>query len=88
MRQFFAIVMALGLAGCATQSPPPSPGATQPATVTQKINLSGYPPEFRKGFTDGCSVARGESKIARPKGESQYAAGWGDGYDYCKSSRK
>ncbi|HKO88600.1 MAG TPA: hypothetical protein VJU83_08790 [Burkholderiales bacterium] len=79
-----AIIAASLLVACASPSEPARPGASKPATVTQKINLSGYPPEFRTGFTEGCSVARGESKAARPKGESQFSAGWADGYDYCK----
>lgn len=61
------------------------PGAERPATVTDSINLSGFPPEFRKGFTDGCSAARWGSTTARPKAEGQYAVGWQDGFDYCKA---
>jgi hypothetical protein len=60
------------------------PGAEHPATVTGSVNLSGFPPEFRKGFTDGCSAARWSDAAARPKAEGQYAVGWRDGFDYCK----
>jgi len=60
------------------------PGAQHPATVTDSINLSGFPPEFRKGFTDGCSAARWGDAAARPSAEGQYAVGWRDGFDYCK----
>jgi hypothetical protein len=56
------------------------------------INLGGYPPEFRIGYLDGCHSARhavGQKKDeARFKREPQYAAGWRDGYDICKKSKK
>lgn len=79
------LLAALLLAGCAADRP----GASNPKTVTQQINLSGYPPEFRKGFTEGCSVARREKAGSRPKetkDNTQYVSGWSDGYDYCKKS--
>lgn len=60
------------------------PGAARPASVTDSVNLSGFPPEFRKGFTEGCSAARRGSAGAPPKAEGQYAVGWRDGFDYCK----
>jgi hypothetical protein len=60
------------------------PGAQQPSTVTRSINLSGFPPEFRRGFTDGCAAVRASETAARPKGEAQYVSGWQDGFDYCK----
>jgi len=73
------------LAACATVAPePPSrPGATSPPTVTDAINLSGYPPEFRDGFRAGCAVARSGSGT-RPKGDGPFAVGWNDGFSYCK----
>jgi hypothetical protein len=72
-------------AGCATTpEPPPRPGAGNPATVTDAINLSGYPPEFRSGFREGCAVARGGSGT-KPKGDGPFAVGWNDGFSYCKS---
>ncbi|MBI2224415.1 MAG: hypothetical protein HYU44_05560, partial [Betaproteobacteria bacterium] len=46
------LIILIAAAGCATQSQPPAP-APAPA-----INLSGYPPEFRQGYTDGCASAR------------------------------
>jgi hypothetical protein len=52
--------------------------------VTSSVNLSGFPPEFRRGFTDGCAAVRASATAQRPKGEAQYVAGWQDGFDYCK----
>ena len=60
------------------------PGAEQPSTVTRSVNLSGFPPEFRRGFTDGCGAVRANAGAQRPKGEAQYVAGWQDGFDYFK----
>lgn len=78
------------LAGCATLAPVPEeparPGARDPATVTDAINLSGYPPEFRNGFRDGCAVSRGGAG-ARPKGDGPFAVGWNDGFQYCKPKK-
>lgn len=85
-----ALLFAALICGCAstTNTEPPRPGATKPATVTQSINLSGYSVEYRKGFTEGCNAARGQGGTTRPKGESQYASGWGDGYEYCVPRKK
>jgi hypothetical protein len=85
--RFCALVLSAALCGCAT-SEPPRPGANKPATVTQSINLSGYSPEYRKGFTEGCSAAKGQGGTTRPKGESQYANGWGDGHEYCAPRKR
>jgi hypothetical protein len=74
----------LALGACAS---PDSgrPGASNPDTVTSAINLSGFPAEFRRGFSDGCAAARATRPVARPPGDGQYAVGWSDGFDYCKS---
>jgi hypothetical protein len=79
---------ALVAAGCATTTPEPParPGAQNPATVTDAINLSGYPPEFREGFREGCAAARGGSGT-KPRGDGQFAVGWNDGFSYCKAKR-
>jgi hypothetical protein len=84
LRNAIVALAALGAAACATK-PDESvrPGAQKPETVTNAINLSGYPPEFRRGFSAGCAVARG-GEGSRPKGDSQFAVGWSDGFDYCK----
>lgn len=79
-----AVALALLLiAGCAANQEL-RPGAQSPANVTKSVNLSGFPPEFRRGFTDGCAAARAWVTPAKPNAEGQYAVGWQDGFDYCK----
>ncbi len=86
-RKAALVAASLVLAACAaTREEPARPGARNPATVTDAINLSGYPPEFRSGFRDGCAVARGGTGT-RPKGDAPYAVGWNDGFDYCKTRK-
>lgn len=85
MRSLYVLVLLL-VAGCAAQEPL-RPGADRPATVTSSINLSGYPPEFRRGFGDGCAAARANDASGRPKGDGQYAVGWSDGFDYCRPKK-
>jgi hypothetical protein len=53
-----------------------------------KINLTGFPPAFRDGYTDGCQSARpgalkrrDETRFAQ---DTQYAMGWRDGNDICR----
>jgi hypothetical protein len=77
------VVLAALVAACASDADL-RPGARDPATVTSAVNLSGFPPEFRRGFTDGCAAVRANEAARRPKGEAQYVAGWQDGFDYCK----
>jgi hypothetical protein len=80
----YSVILLLALAAGCAGGENLRPGADQPATVTSSINLSGFPPEFRKGFTDGCSAARWGAGAAPPNAEGQYAVGWRDGFDYCK----
>jgi hypothetical protein len=77
------ILAAAVAAGCASDANL-RPGAQSPSTVTSSVNLSGFPPEFRRGFSDGCAAVRASETAQRPKGEAQYVAGWQDGFDYCK----
>ena len=79
-----AVLALLALAAACTSDADLRPGAENPRTVTSAINLSGFPPEFRRGFTDGCAAVRASEAAQRPKGEAQYVAGWQDGFDYCK----
>lgn len=77
--RFVAVLGAVGALGaCAQQSTPAKPG----------INLAGFPPEFREGYSDGCNSARAvvgaKKDDARMKSDPQYAQGWRDGYDVCK----
>jgi len=77
---------ALLLAGCATTQKPSAtqaPAKPPPANV----NLSGYPPAFQFGYADGCASVRAARKRdeERFKTDPQYAQGWRDGYDICKT---
>jgi len=75
------------VAGCASQ--PLRPGADNPARVTNSINLSGFPAEYKRGFTIGCETAADTSgRVAqRPKGDASLVQGWQDGFDYCGPRR-
>lgn len=70
--------------GCTSQSP--RVGAGDPAHVTSSINLSGFPPEYKRGFASGCDSAKeAPSRSApHPKGEASFVQGWLDGVDYCR----
>lgn len=77
MRLLAPVLLAMVVAGCASQ-PAPTP---QP-----KVNLSGYPLEFRQGYADGCAsvnAARKRDEV-RFKSDANYATGWRDGYSICK----
>jgi hypothetical protein len=72
------------VAGCPSQSL--RPGADDPAQVTNTINLSGFPPEYKRGFAAGCGNAKDASGRSgpRPKGDASFVQGWQDGLDYCR----
>lgn len=82
MRRALTLLLIVA-AGCAANENL-RPGAHSPETVASSINLSGFPADFRRGFTAGCSAARENDAAARPKGDEPYAVGWRDGFDYCK----
>lgn len=85
MPAFAVLMFALLLAGCATT-----------ATQTQKtpnVNLSGYPPDFRDGYLDGCASVgavfkKRDDERFNKKGDRQYKQGWLDGYSICQSQQK
>jgi hypothetical protein len=60
MLRALRVVLILIAAGCATPSQPPAPA----------VNLSGYPPEFRQGYTDGCASVN----AARKRDETRFKA--------------
>jgi hypothetical protein len=76
------LLLAAILAGCS--SPSLRPGADDPARVTTSINLSGFPPEYKRGFAAGCEYARNASG-QYPKGDAALVQGWKDGKDYCST---
>jgi hypothetical protein len=75
------------LGGCAAASL--RAGADDPARVTQSINLSGFPPEYKRGFSAGCKDAGNASgrSARRPKGDGPFAQGWRDGLSYCRPQK-
>ena len=76
--RLIAVIMWTILAGCAGQPLPGQPPPAQPPSATQpKINLAGYPLEFRQGYVDGCASAqlsagrkRDEARFKSPVSEA------------------
>jgi len=79
MKHVSLTIAAILVAGCV------GPTASSPRS---NVNLSGYPPEFRQGYADGCaSVQMGAARKrdeARFKSDANYMQGWSDGYDICQ----
>ena len=76
------------IAGCAplVQEPPPPASKTAPTPrATPNVNLSGYPPAFKDGFSDGCDSLRGNYRrdASRFGKDNNYTLGWQDGYSIC-----
>jgi hypothetical protein len=74
--------MAALLAGCGVFAPEHKP--------EQRINLSGYSPSFKQGYSDGCDSAnsRGQRRDeSRYKTEADYMMGWNDGFSVCQRRR-
>jgi hypothetical protein len=90
------VVLLIALcAGCATPSKtsepssPSQPGSTSPQPSTQRappVNLSGYSPAFKAGYTDGCASARGPARRddGRYRTDNDYMMGWSDGNSVCQ----
>jgi hypothetical protein len=95
MRIAVCLLMSAVLTGCASEFPrtgvgaPARAGADDPARVTNSINLSGFPPEYKRGFAAGCENAKDASSRSpqRPKGDASFVQGWQDGVDYCRSRK-
>ncbi len=81
------LLLSAVLTGCA--SPFLRAGADDPAHVTDSINLSGFPPEYKRGFAAGCENAKDASArpVQRPKGDASFVQGWQDGADSCRSRK-
>ena len=76
-----ALLAAL-IAGCGTLAPERKP--------EQRVNLSGYSPSFKQGYSDGCESAgsRGQRRDEkRFKTEADYTMGWNDGFSVCQRRR-
>ena len=90
------LAFGLVLAGCAEQrAAPPGPidppaRASQPparaANPNLSPNLSGFSPEFKAGYADGCASVGTALKrdASRFVADGSYARGWRDGYSSCK----
>jgi len=75
------------LAGCTLSSQ--RAGADDQARVTNSVNLLGFSPEYKRGFTAGCENAKVAAVLSarRPKGDAPFVQGWQDGLDYCRSRK-
>jgi hypothetical protein len=50
------------------------------------VNLSGFPPAYRRGYADGCESVRGGSRRRdenRFQRDVDYTMGWNDGFSVC-----
>jgi hypothetical protein len=57
------------------------------APGTAPVNLGGFSPAFKQGYTDGCESAGARSQRrdeARYTTESEYMQGWNDGFSACR----
>ena len=96
-----AAIGATLVAGCTTVGPreapsAPTPAPSQPApsapTVPRnaeppppKVNLSGFPLQYRQGYADGCASVDGveHKDAARFASDMNYRTGWTDGRALC-----
>jgi len=91
MRLIAAIFMVSMLAGCATMEWDQRPAGPLPPSTRPTYNLSGYPPAFKDGYIDGCETAKktayGYKDERRLSADTQYRAGWNDGFSLCRGKR-
>ena len=96
-----AAIGATLVAGCTAVGPREAPGAPTPApsqpapsapTVPRdaeppppKVNLSGFPLQYRQGYADGCASVGGveHKDAARFSSDMNYRTGWTDGRALC-----
>lgn len=90
---WFAIGVAIIVAGCATAplgpSTPPASAAPIPRNAEPpppSVNLSGFPLPYRQGYYDGCASVSGTERkdAARFASDPNYRTGWQDGLALCK----
>lgn len=85
-------VLTMLLGACTLQQQSPSGGVSDsPAPrPVPNINLSGYPPAFKDGFSDGCESLRGNYRrdAARFGKDNNYTLGWQDGYSICGRQKR
>ena len=71
----------------ASETPVPRQSEPSPRPAPRpNVNLTGYPPAFQDGYSDGCASARAARKRdeTRFKSDVQYAQGWRDGNSICR----
>lgn len=85
MKAFSVLLLVVTLFSCADP---------MPQTVRGKLEDEGHSKAYIQGYSDGCQTWRGQSKgrlygniqdIERFQRDSQYRAGWDEGYDHCKT---
>jgi hypothetical protein len=93
MRRPATLVLSLLLASCALLPPPAeeTPGEARERRAKAPppaYNLSGYPPDVRDGYIDGCESAKGSSYGRKDEKrfavDGRYRMGWNDGFSMCK----
>ena len=86
------LALCILLVGCAEhragppdRTSPPATRVNPPARVASP-NLSGFSPEFKAGYADGCASVGAALKRdpSRFDADGPYARGWRDGYSGCK----
>ena len=84
-----ALAMLLGACTSLQQAPSGSSGST-PLRTNAGVNLSGYPPAFKDGFSDGCESLRGNYRrdAGRFGKDNDYTLGWQDGYSICGRQKR
>jgi len=98
MRTAVLLLIATALSGgCAAPSRTPEPSTPSPPSSTSQpsaqrappVNLSGYSPAFKAGYTDGCTSARGTLRRddGRYRSDNDYMMGWSDGNSVCRNRR-
>lgn len=66
-------IAVLALAGCAESG--------------RQMNLSGFPPAFQQGYSEGCqsaSTRHTRRDDGRYRTDEDYMQGWNDGYSGCR----
>ena len=80
------------LGACTSMQQTPSGGATGTAAprTSANVNLSGYPPAFKDGFSDGCESLRGNYRrdAGRFGKDNDYTLGWQDGYSIYRRQQR
>ena len=81
--------LAAAIAGCSSTPPGGGQqGAGVPAprsSVRAGINLGGFPPAYREGYSAGCGGGRRDEE--RYKVDMNYQMGWNDGRSICVSRK-